>query len=67
MGDKQWDKKKKKLIGSYLFSSIKFYTPGISQNCHLEARTNLKNAQYCITIGLINMVAPTAKTFLQDW
>ena len=35
-------KKKKKMIGSYLFSSIKLYTAGILQNCHLEARTNLK-------------------------
>ncbi len=43
MGDKQGDtKKKKKLIGSYLFSSIKLYTAGVLQNCHLDARTNLK-------------------------
>jgi hypothetical protein len=36
MGDKQQDKKKKKLIGSCLFSSIKLYTAGILQNCPLK-------------------------------
>jgi hypothetical protein len=43
MDDKQRDTKKKEEADRLLFILFhKLYTAGILQNCHLEARTNLK-------------------------
>ncbi len=67
MSDKKWSTKEEEADRLLTILFQKTLHSGYFAKLSFGSKANFeKNAQYYITIGCINVVAPTARTFLRD-